>query len=111
MAVLLFGALAGLLALLPTAGAARELEFGLSTTQEYDSNVTNASSDEVDEFVLRLQPRITFSERQGSLRWRLRYTPSYEVFYSETDLNTFNHFLNLNLDYQIGVVTIQAGFA
>ena len=94
-------ALLVLLILPPGAAAAGELGVGMRVSQDWDSNIRNTSSDEQDKWFLRLTPHAEIQDRTGDLRWRIRYEPSYEVFYTESNLNGWDHSVRMSADYQL----------
>ena len=61
----------------------------LSISEEYQSNIFGTSSDEVDDFVTRIAPGLTFGYFSEPLTFSFSYSIDAEIFADNSDLNNF----------------------
>ena len=73
-------ATAALLLLVAHGASATDLELGIEGSVQYDDNLLSASEDELDDFSLRLTPRLRLFDDRGKLSWEVRYFPRYRKF-------------------------------
>lgn len=103
------------LLLVPTAAAAEQVDYGVSTQGGWSSNVFGTSDDaviagptgfedldEVDDFSARISPWGKVSDLEGNLTWEAQYKPSYEYYIQETDINGFDHEASGGVYWRIG---------
>ncbi|MDJ0789512.1 MAG: hypothetical protein QNK05_22190, partial [Myxococcota bacterium] len=90
------------LLLVGVGASARELTLEVQTDAIYDDNIFSTSGDKTDDFYFRLAPRIGVEESRGKLQWLLQYTPSYNVYATERDLDGFDHDVRAQVSYRLG---------
>lgn len=66
---------------------ATDLELQLEGSGEYDSNVVGG----LDDFSVRLIPRIRILDESGKLEWELRYAPRYRKFHDLDEFDGWDH--------------------
>jgi hypothetical protein len=72
--------IAALLLLVAHGASATDLELGVEASVQYDDNLLSSSEDELDDFSLRLTPRLRLFDDRGKLSWEVRYFPRYRKF-------------------------------
>lgn len=87
--------------LLPEAAGAIDVDLGMETTANYDSNVFRDEDEDKGDFSFRFSPTISISSHESKLRTSLSYKPTYEVFTKYTDENDLTHNLGTTLDYML----------
>ncbi len=90
------------LALLPGASAALDIDGGLRTSVEYDSNVFRVDGpDEQDDVVFRITPLVRVQEDEGKFQWFVDYRFPYEVAIETDRVDGFRHFLDAQAEYNL----------
>jgi len=103
------------LLVLPAAGGAEQLDYGLKSQTGWTSNVYGTSEDAtivsnsklidlepVDDFSIRVSPWGRVSDVDGDVTWSLQYTPTYEYYLQETNISDFDHDVGAQIAWRIG---------
>jgi hypothetical protein len=81
--------------LLPGTSAALDLDAGLRTSVEWDSNVRRTDGPgQTDDFIFRVAPLVRMLEDRGNFQWNLDYRFPYEWGVKEQKVDGFRHFLS-----------------
>jgi hypothetical protein len=80
-----------LLAAFAAPARAADVVIGGDTELWFDDNVYGSTSGEVSDFSFDVGPSIDVSERWGSVEGSLDFTPTYELYFDESELRGFNY--------------------
>ncbi len=79
------------LLVLGSPGAAHEVQIGLQTTMDYDSNIFNSAGDVTDDGIWRFSPSIRLLHEQGDFTYDVRFVPRFETFIVQSDLEAWDY--------------------
>jgi hypothetical protein len=79
--------IAAVLLLVAHAASAIDLEVGIEGSVQYDDNLLSSSENELDDYSLRLTPRLRLFDDQGKLSWEVRYFPRYRKFLDSSEFD------------------------
>ncbi len=89
-------------ALLPGAGLALDVDGGLRTETEYDSNVQRfEGSGSTDDVIFRITPRVRVLEDDGKFQWYVDYRFPYDIAVETKSVDGFRHFLDAEAEYNL----------
>jgi hypothetical protein len=96
------------LLLVPMALRAEELDLGVTSHVLWTENADGASEDAAlnenddpnEDFSLRITPSVAVRDPDGELTWSLRYHPSYEAYFDESERNGFDQAVSAGAAWQ-----------
>jgi hypothetical protein len=75
----------------PMTTSATELDSGVLSELHWTDNVYSETIEEVEDYSTRIAPWAELADPDGEVTWRLRYSPAYEYYLDEDDLNGLDH--------------------
>lgn len=90
---------------LPMAAAAADFNSGIASEGYWTDNVYSQSVGEVDDFSVRVSPWGEVADTDGDVTMGLRYGPSYEYYFHESDVRGFDHDAEARLAWQVTPAT------
>jgi hypothetical protein len=93
-------------ALLPASLGAEQLNLGARAEAFWADNAGGGTQqEEEDETSVRVNPWGDVSDREGDLTWGLRYAPSYEYYFDQSDLRGFDHDVGGRMEWALTPTT------